>query len=86
MTTRLFKYPCSYLIYSPTFDSLPEEVRDRVYQRLWTVLSGKEQSEKYAHLGPADRTAIVEILRETKPNLPEYWKQQNALLPPRADP
>ena len=70
----MFKYPCSYLIYSPTFDSLPREVLDRVYQRLWDVLSGAEQSEKYAHLGSEDRTAIVEILRETKQNLPEYWK------------
>jgi hypothetical protein len=75
LTTRMFKYPCSYLIYSPTFDSLPREVLDRVYQRLWDILSGAEQSEKYAHLGPEDRTAIVEILRETKQNLPEYWKQ-----------
>ena len=25
LTTRLFKYPCSFLIYSPQFDGLPDE-------------------------------------------------------------
>ncbi len=70
---RLFKYPCSYLIYSQAFEGLPERVRQRVYQRLWEVLSGQDQASKYAHLSAADRQAILDILRETKPGLPAYW-------------
>ena len=70
---RLFKYPCSYLIYSPAFEGLPNRVREGVYQRLWDVLSGQDQSSKYAHLSAVDRQAILDILRETKPHLPAYW-------------
>lgn len=70
---RLFKYPCSYLIGSPAFDGLPEEMRDYVWRRLWKILSGEDKSEKFAHLSEADRAAIVSILRATKDNLPEYW-------------
>ena len=71
---RLFKYPCSYLIYSEVFDGLPQEMHDYVWQRLWNVLSKGEDAAKFAHLSSEDRQAIVEILRETKPELPEYWK------------
>lgn len=71
---RLFAYPCSYLIYSEAFDRLPGEMRDYVWERLWKVLSSKDESEKFAHLSREDRLAIVEILRATKPELPEYWK------------
>lgn len=71
---RLMKYPCSYLIYSKSFDNLPKPVADRVYRRLWEVLTGEDQSEKFFHLAAADRTAILEILRETKRGLPDYWR------------
>lgn len=74
LETRLFSYPCSYLIYSKAFDALPALAKDRVYQRLWEVLSGKDQSQEYARRTPAERKAILEILRETKPGLPDYWK------------
>lgn len=74
MTTRMFKYPCSYLIYSKSFDELPSQSRDYVLQKLWDVLSGKETSKEFSHLLPADRRAILEILYDTKPGLPEYWK------------
>lgn len=74
MTTRMFKYPCSYLIYSEAFDALPQESRDCVWRGLWDVLSGENQAKEFAHLTPADRRAIAEIIRETKTGLPEYWK------------
>src|SRR5206468_4662762 len=32
---RLMKYPCSYLIYSQTFDALPPAAKDPIYQRMW---------------------------------------------------
>jgi hypothetical protein len=75
LATRLFKYPCSYLIYSEAFDKMPAEVRDLVLKRLFDVLTGKDADKAFAHLTAADRKAILEILRETKPNLPEYWKK-----------
>jgi hypothetical protein len=74
LRTRLFKYPCSYLIYSPSFDALPAAVKDFVLRRVHDVLTGKEAGDDFAHLSAADRKAILEILRETKPDLPKYWR------------
>jgi hypothetical protein len=66
---RLFKYPLSYMIYNEAFDALPAAARERIYQRLQDVLSGKDQSPKFAHLSAGDRQAILEILRDTKAGL-----------------
>ena len=55
---RLFRYPLSYMIYSAAFDGLPEMVRDRVYQRLYDVLTGQGQSQDLCGdfgCGPAGR-------------------------------
>jgi hypothetical protein len=74
LQTRLFRYPLSYMVYSRAFDALPDKVRERVYRRLFEVLSAKDQSAKFAHLSSVDRRAILAILRETKSGLPAYWK------------
>jgi hypothetical protein len=73
LSRRLLRYPCSYLIYSEPFEALPPRAKDAVYLRLWEVLSGKETGQRYAVLSPADRTAIIEILRDTRKDLPSYW-------------
>jgi hypothetical protein len=65
---RLLRYPCSYMIYSEAFDALPEEAKTAIYKRMREVLSGSEKSKKYARLSVADRRAVLEILRETKPD------------------
>ncbi len=69
LQTRLFKYPCSYLIYSPAFDALPAPVREHVARRLRDILAGSDKSPEFLHLSAADRQNILEILRETKPGL-----------------
>ena len=73
LQSRLFKYPCSYLVYSEAFDGLPGAAKDRIYRRLWEVLTGQDKTGDFAHLSSEDRTAIREILRTTKRGLPEYW-------------
>jgi hypothetical protein len=75
---RLFRYPLSYMIYSEAFDSMPGTVRDRVYRRLYDVLSGRDQSQKFKRLSASDRQAVLEILRQTKAGLPEYFKADTA--------
>ncbi len=70
---RLFRYPLSYMIYSAAFDGMPEVVRERVYQRLYDVLTGKDKSQTFAGISLADRQAVLEIVRATKPKLPAYW-------------
>jgi hypothetical protein len=75
LETRLMRFPCSYMIYAPAFDNLPAEAKAAIYQRMWEILSGKDTDTRYARLTPADRQAIVEILRETKPGLPAYFNR-----------
>jgi hypothetical protein len=67
---RLLKYPCSFLIYSAAFRALPDEVRGAIYDRVWEVLAGRDTAAKYARLTEPDRRAVMEILRETLPDLP----------------
>ena len=71
---RLMRYPCSYMIYSEAFDGMPDQAREATYERMWQILSGEEKSTRYSKLSLADRQAIVEILRETKKGLPEYFQ------------
>ncbi len=65
LKTRLFRYPLSYMIYSAAFDSLPVEVRDRLYRRLHDGLRRSPE-----------QTAILEIVADTKTNLPAWWRSQ----------
>ena len=75
LNRRLLKYPCSYLIYSAAFDALPPGAKDPIYRRLWQVLSGQERDARYrSALSRADRQSIVEILRDTKKDLPPYFQ------------
>lgn len=62
LRTRLFRYPLSYMIYSRAFDALPDSVKGPLYRRL------------YASLQAAGRQDVIEILSDTKPSLPAYWR------------
>jgi hypothetical protein len=73
LRTRIFKYPCSYLIYNEAFDSLPAQAKEYVYHRLLEVLTGRDQSPEFAKLSGDTRRAILEILLATKPGLPAEW-------------
>jgi hypothetical protein len=71
---RMFKYPLSYLIYSPAFDQLPAPAKQYVYKRLWSILSGQDTSPPFKYISTDERHAIVEILRDTKRDLPDYFR------------
>jgi hypothetical protein len=75
---RLLKYPCSYMIYSAAFRSLPADVRAAIYSRMWLVLSGKDAGPRYARLSSEDRRAVIEILRDTLPDLSGEFTSGNA--------
>jgi hypothetical protein len=72
LETRLFKYPCSYLIYSEAFEALPDQLKQNIYQRLWRILNGEDA--EFANIPAETRRAILEILLDTKPNLPASWR------------
>jgi hypothetical protein len=73
LRTRLFKHPLSYMIYSDLFDAMPPAVRERVLARLHDVLTGKDASQAYGSLQPAERKVLLQIVRDTKSNLPADW-------------
>jgi hypothetical protein len=75
LKARMFRYPCSYMIYSEEFDAMPPEVLARVYRRLGEVLSGRDSEPTFAYLSTDDRAAIREIVRATKSGLPRDWAE-----------
>lgn len=74
LQSRTFKYPCSYLIYSEAFDKLPREMKLHLYHRLWEILSGEDKSHVFERIPNETKLAIREILRETKADLPHFWR------------
>lgn len=68
LNRRLFKYPLSYLVYSKAFNDLPPVMKQHVSQRVQEILAGRG-GEGFRRLTDADRQAITEILRDTKPEL-----------------
>jgi hypothetical protein len=70
---RLLRYPCSYMIYSPAFRALSDDLRQAIYGRMWEVLSGRDANPKYARLAAPDRRAVAEILRGTLADLPAVF-------------
>ncbi|MDA1230999.1 MAG: hypothetical protein O2856_09515, partial [Planctomycetota bacterium] len=80
LRTRMFHYPCSFLIYSNSFNSLPPGVKTRVWKRLSEVLSEEDTSFRFAHLSLGDRKAIREILHETHPEAKYFLLSGNPVL------
>jgi hypothetical protein len=74
LQTRLFRHPCSFLIYSTSFDALPEELRARFWTRLDAALADASPQGRFSHLSIGDRTAIRAILTATKPGAPAAWR------------
>lgn len=70
LVNRLLRYPCSYMVYSDAFDALPKAVRDAVYLRMLDVLSETDPHATRVRPSANDRRAVLEILRDTKPDFP----------------
>ena len=67
LTTRLFRFPASFLFYSDDFRDLPLNARTAAIGRLDAVLAGRDRSEVFSHLTDQDRAATRAILIETLP-------------------
>ena len=70
---RLFRHPCSFLVYSASFDALPDELRGRFWARIGEVLTAADPGPRFAHLSTEDRQAIRAILVATKPDAVAHW-------------
>jgi len=73
LQTRLLRYRCSWLVYSPAFQALPGPQLDYLARRLREVLSGEDASGKFSTLTTEERQATREILEETHPLLRSRW-------------
>ncbi|MGQ0734685.1 MAG: hypothetical protein ACT4QD_13650 [Acidobacteriota bacterium] len=71
---RLLRYPLSYLVYSAAFDGLPAHAKAALYRELWEALAGDPSRDRFSHLSAADRQAVIEILRDTRTDLPEFFR------------
>ena len=78
LNTQLFKYPCSYLVYSDSFEGLPNEVRTLILSRMIEILNGEDQTERFKHLTSESRTAIREILIDTHAEFAKAYKRDAA--------
>jgi hypothetical protein len=72
LKTRLLRYPLSYLVYTASFDDLPDYARDYVFSRFALVLRGRETSATYAFMSDSDRRDTLAILASTKPAFAQY--------------
>ena len=71
--SRLFRYPLSYMIYTPAFDALQPEAKAALYRRLVEILTGADDDPRYARFADGSGRAALEIVAATKPGLPEFW-------------
>jgi hypothetical protein len=71
LRTRLFRYRCSYMIYSQAFTGLPPALKKTLLSRLEEVLT--RQMPGYDYLPASERQIIREILQATLPGLPPDW-------------
>lgn len=63
---RLFRYPCSFLIYSDAFYALTPELRTETLEQLVNILCAPSSPERViTHLDINTKRAIYEILLET---------------------
>jgi hypothetical protein len=69
LLNRLFKYRCSFMIYSITFQNLIPPLKETVISHLDTILAGQDISGRYNHLTDSERTHIRRILTDTLPDL-----------------
>ena len=71
LRTRIFKYPCSYLIIPNRSTPYRSRLRAISTGVGLKILAGYDRSPRVCSPGDEDRRAILEILLETKPGLPE---------------
>ena len=67
------KYPLSYMVYTPAFQQLPPMIKTYISHRLHEILTASSTNDDFDHLDLKSRRAILDILKETHPDLAESW-------------
>lgn len=76
MNQRMLRYPFSYLVYSETFNDLPQEALDYIWPEIKVILDSPSRYPGYEHVSMRNKKAIREILFDTHPAAREYWKKE----------
>jgi hypothetical protein len=78
LQTRLFRYPLSYLVYTPSFDALPDYARDYLFGRFAAVLQGRDTDASYSFMSATDRRDTLQVLTATDPAFAKYLARHPA--------
>lgn len=62
---RLFKYPCSYMVYSEAFSHLPTALRNEVMRQMHEVLASEPTEDNHPQVSASARKRIQRILEDT---------------------
>lgn len=62
LKSRVFKYPCSYLIQAPSYRNLPQSLRDSVERKLQDAISGAQPVAGQHFLTQDEQATILELL------------------------
>ena len=62
---RLFKYRCSYMIYSKSFSAFPEILKNSVLNRIKEIMTSESPQLGYEYLEVEEKRAIFDILSGT---------------------
>lgn len=73
--SRLFAYRCSYMVYSESFESMPDVLKKELYRRMIEILSAESPPKEFAHLSSTERRAIHQILLATHDGFASAWQQ-----------
>ena len=65
LQTRTFRYPLSYLVYSPAIAQLADPVRERLFAQIVAVLRQQPDAVDYPHINADQRATILAILKAT---------------------
>ncbi len=78
LLNRLFKYRCSYMVYSLTFSSLMPQLKQSVMKALTDALNSQDPASRYSYIGESERRHIKRILGETLQGAPAEWRKEVA--------
>jgi hypothetical protein len=65
LRSRLFRYRCSYMVYTPAFAALPREIKERVLAGLAAALRETAPPAEFNYLPADEKKAIRTILHDT---------------------
>ena len=66
--TRLLKRRCSYMIFSPVFEGLLPQMKQRIFHRLGEALNAEKPDAEYAYLPADEKREIRGILKTLLPD------------------